>query len=224
MNSLQQLSEDKEMLKAILSRDEYTAYTKKDHSSFWDLLKPVWRKLRSLFPDFHVPKGTGTLLSYGILIIVLALAALAIYWFSKQIIRQGRIRTASYLPEGEISRSYTYYWQQAAEHGGSGAWREGIRFVFLTLLFYLEAQRLLRVETWKTNWEYASELSGSDPDLVRLFQDCSLLFEQIWYGNEETTETVFSSMHERVALVLQKDRLTLHDANSKEAEKRHAKA
>lgn len=212
MNSLP-LPEDKEKLKAILSKDEYTAYMQKDHAAWWDLLRPLWRKLRSMLPDWNMPQGTGTLLSYGLIAIVLVLIALAIYWFSKQILRQGRIHTKSFLPVGEISRSYSYYWQQAAEYSESGNWREGVRSVFLTLLFYLEARKQIRVEPWKTNWEYAAELADSDPAFIRLFTDCSLLFEQIWYGNVETTHKAFASIYDRVALLLEK-----------EAEIRHEKA
>jgi hypothetical protein len=212
MSSLQ-LPEDKEKLKEILSKDEYTAYSQTSHNSFWDLLSWVWRKMRGLFPDFTVSKGTGTLISYILIAIALVLVSLAIYWFFKQIVRQSHIRSSSFLPEGESSRSYAYYWQQAAEYGDAGAWREGVRSVFLTLLFYLEAQKRIRVESWKTNWEYAAELAGTDPAWVQLFHDCSLLFDRIWYGNAEATEQVFSSIFDSVAVLLEK-----------EAEKRHANA
>jgi hypothetical protein len=97
-------------------------------------------------------------ISYVLLAILLVLIALAIYWFSKQIVRQRHIRLSSFLPEGEIIRSYSYYGQQAAAFGEAGDWREGVRSVFLTLLFYLESQKRIRVESWKTNWEYAAEL------------------------------------------------------------------
>jgi hypothetical protein len=69
------------------------------------------------------------------------------------------------------------------------------------------------VESWKTNWEYAAELAGTDPAWVELFHDSSLVFDQIWYGNAEATEHVFTTIYDSVAVLLEK-----------EAEKRHANA
>ncbi|MBP1990891.1 DUF4129 domain-containing protein [Paenibacillus eucommiae] len=204
MSSLQQLSEDKEKLKQILSKDEYTAYTRSEGWSFRELLRWLWRKFLGLFPDLQMSKGVGSLLTYGLLLIVLAVIVFAIYWFSKQLLRQGRVRMRSYLPEGELSRSYSYYWQQAAEYGAAGNWREGIRSVFLSLLFYLEAQKHIRVEKWKTNWEYADELAGAEPSLVPLLHDCSLLFERVWYGKQEANEAIFAAIYERAAQLLEK--------------------
>jgi hypothetical protein len=205
MNSLLDLPQDKEKLKEILSKDEYTAYTGSGHGSFWDFLKPLFRKLKSLFPDFHVSKGAGDWMTILLLLLLLVLVGFAIYWLCKQLIRQGRVSARPYLPGGEISRSYRYYWEQAREFETSGAWREGVRSVFLTLLFYLEERSLIRVEKWKTNWEYVDEMTGTDPTWIALFRESSLLFEQIWYGKEEVSPDVFTAMYARVAQVLEKE-------------------
>ncbi|SDO90167.1 protein of unknown function [Paenibacillus sp. yr247] len=196
------LQEDKEKLQQILKQDEYTAYAVKENGSFWAWLEPAFRKIRSWLPDFQVSESVTDWLTIGVVISLLGIAAFAIYWFLKQIIWQKRIRSEAYLPIGEISRSYRFYWQQAAELRGAGDWREGVRSVFLSLLFFLEAQRMIRVEKWKTNWEYAAELEGTASLLVPLFQDSSLLFERIWYGKEVVTEEQFTWMYEQVARVI----------------------
>ncbi|MFD0698261.1 DUF4129 domain-containing protein [Paenibacillus sp. GCM10027628] len=196
------VQQDKEQLQTILNQDEYTSYYPKSHGSFWDWLKPFWRKIRSLLPDFHVSESASNWLTLVVMVVMLGIAVFAIFWFSRQIIRQKRIRSAAYLPAGELSRSYEYYWRQALALKQSGDWREGVRSVFLSFLFYLESKRSIRVETWKTNWEYAEELAGTSPQLAPLFQESSLVFERIWYGKEEVTEEQFASMYEQVAQVI----------------------
>ena len=205
------LQEDKEQLKQILNQSEYTAYEVKESDSFWAWLKPLFRKIRSLLPGFQVSDSVTDWLTIGVVVLLLGLAAFAIYWFLKQMIWQKRIRSDAYLPVGEISRSYRFYWQQAAELRGNGDWREGVRTVFLSLLFFMEAKRMIRVEKWKTNWEYAEELESSASSLVPLFHDSSLLFERIWYGKEVVTEEQFTSMYEQVARVIGREEGLAHE-------------
>ncbi|WP_189011841.1 DUF4129 domain-containing protein [Paenibacillus marchantiophytorum] len=205
------LQEDKEQLKQILEQKEYTAYEIKEHASFWSWLKPLFRKLRSLLPDFKVSDSVTNGLTIAVMIVLLGIAAFAIYWFLKQLIWQKRVKSVTYLPEGEISRSYSYYWKQAEELRGSGHWREGVRSVFLTLLFFMETEHMIRVEKWKTNWEYAEELKASQSLLIPLFEDSSLLFDRIWYGQEAVTEEQFNGIYEQVARAIGRKEGLLHE-------------
>jgi hypothetical protein len=206
MNNPIQVSESKRRLEEILTKDEYTFYLQAEDKSFWDFLKPIGRWLRSLLPDIHVSEGTGAAMAYGLMVLALLVVIYAIYWFSKQLIRQGRVRRqAAYLPEDATIRSYDYYWSEALRLGNSRMWREGVRCGFLALLFYLEDQERIRVEKWKTNWEYASELNDSAPSLAPVFEESSLLFERIWYGNEAVTEADYTTMVGRVAHVVEKE-------------------
>ncbi|WP_261304144.1 hypothetical protein [Paenibacillus andongensis] len=205
------LQEDKEQLKQILNQGEYTVYEVKEDSSFWEWVRPLFRKIRSLLPDFQVSDSLTDWLTVGVVVTLLGIAAFAIYWFVKQIVWQKRIRSEAYLPVGEISRSYRFYWQQAAELRGTGDFREGVRSVFLSLLFFMEAKRMIRVEKWKTNWEYVEELRGSASSLVPLFHDSSVLFERIWYGKEVVTEEQFTFMYEQVARVIGREEGAAHE-------------
>lgn len=205
------LQDDKEQLLQILKQEEYTAYEAKKNGSLWSWLEPVFRKIRSLLPHFEVSESVTDWLTIGIAILLLGIAAFAIYWFLKQIIWQKRVRSETFLPQGEVSRSYRYYWQQASDFKGIGDWREGVRSVFLSLLFYMEDARLIRVEKWKTNWEYAEELRGTASSLVSLFQESSLLFERIWYGQEAVTEQQFIWLYEQAARVIARKEETADD-------------
>lgn len=194
--------DDKEQLQQILEKEEYTAYETRKDGSIWAWLEPVWRKIKSWLPDFKVSDSVTDWMTAGVAILLIGLVGFAIYWFVKQIVWQKRIRSETYLPEGEISRSYRYYWEQATELRAAEAWREGVRAVFLSLLFYMEDARMIRVEKWKTNWEYAEELERSASSLVPLFHESSLLFERIWYGKESVTEGQFTWLYEQVARVI----------------------
>jgi uncharacterized protein with ATP-grasp and redox domains len=68
----------------------------------------------------------------------------------------------------------------------------------------LDDQQRIKVEKWKTNWEYASELANSEITLVSLFHDCSTLFERTWYGNEAVDQDEFHTIYDRVAQVIGK--------------------
>ncbi|NOV04673.1 DUF4129 domain-containing protein [Paenibacillus planticolens] len=200
--SISSLQDDKEQLLEILKQSEYTAYEAKKNGSLWSWLEPVFRKIKSWFPHFEVSDTVTDWLTVGVAILLLGIAAFAIYWFVKQILWQKRVRSQAYLPQGQVSRSYRYYWQQAADLRGVGDWREGVRSVFLSLLFYMEDARLIRVEKWKTNWEYAEELKSAASSFVPLFEESSLLFERIWYGKEAVTEQQFIWLYEQVARVI----------------------
>jgi hypothetical protein len=197
--------EDKDVLKEILSQDEYTDYHHASGGGFWDWLDPVFRWVKGLFPNFDAPSdGVVSLFTYALITVLLVLLSLAIYWFVKQLVRQDRARVHTYLPVDGIIQSYSYYWKMASEFDALGDWREGVRAVFLSLVFYLDDQQRIKVERWKTNWEYASELAHSDITLVSLFHDCSILFERAWYGNEAVDQDEFHAIYARVEQVIGK--------------------
>lgn len=200
------MTEDKELLKDILSRDEYREYYHESKEGFWDFLDPFFDWLKGFFPDFGAPSdGVISLFTYTLIAVLFVILVFVIYWFVKQIVRQNHAgRTHSYLPVDGLIQSYAYYWKQALAFDAQGDWREGVRAVFLSLVFYLDDQERIRVERWKTNWEYASELANSEITLVTLFHDCSILFERTWYGNEAVDQNQFHSMFSRVEQVVGK--------------------
>ncbi|MFP3514225.1 DUF4129 domain-containing protein, partial [Peribacillus sp. SIMBA_075] len=71
---------------------------------------------------------------------------------------------------GEKIRAYTNYLQDAREQGKEGKWREGERSLFLALLVYMQTKAWIRIEKWKTNWEYADELQLNQPRAEELFR------------------------------------------------------
>ncbi|WP_127508056.1 DUF4129 domain-containing protein [Paenibacillus humicus] len=179
----------REQLEDILSGSEYEAYRNQGGGfSFWDwLLEKIGRFLSWLLPDLKPGEGT---LNIFALVLVLALAGL-LAWIGVLIARRysggGRLRSRDYMASGEESRSWRHYWAQAEKHAELGAWRDGVRAVFLALLFYLEQRDRLRVEPWKTNREYAEELAESNAGTAAGFLQAAMTFERSWYGRGEVT-------------------------------------
>lgn len=58
-----------------------------------------------------------------------------------------------------------------------------VRVLYIKFLRKLGERKLLSLDGKKTNWEYASELRGSQ--LHAVFIDVTLLFENSWYGGFE---------------------------------------
>jgi hypothetical protein len=179
----------RKQLEDILSGSEYEAYRNQGRGfSVWDwLLDKLGRFLGWILPDLKPGEGT---LNITALLLVLALAGL-LAWIGALLARRytggGRLRSRDWMAPGEESRSWTFYWALAERHGEQGAWRDGIRAVFLALLFYLEERELIRVEPWKTNREYAEELAESNLAAASGFSQAAVAFERSWYGRGEAT-------------------------------------
>ncbi|WP_276353059.1 DUF4129 domain-containing protein [Cohnella caldifontis] len=187
--------EDKRRLGEILSRDEYTAYLQdhgghaRPHASVWTWL---WDKAAGLFPSARWPEGAASAATYALLGAVLIALCGAIYWFSRQVAfqREAKRRKALVGPS-EIAMTYEQYAAMAKQAKSEGRIRESIRCSFLSLLFLMEHEGWIRIENWKTDWDYRDELERNRANAVPLFQRNAVLFERVWYGNEPADEDSF---------------------------------
>ena len=62
-----------------------------------------------------------------------------------------------------------------------------VRYQYLELLKNLSEKGLINWEAYKTNYEYLLELK--DTDIRNHYRKASLIFDYIWYGNFEISET-----------------------------------
>jgi len=188
-----ELLNDKQRLGEILSRDEYTRYLKEQQSSphkGW--LESLWDWLIGLFPSVNWPEGAAKVGAYALLGAVLIVLCAAIYWFSRQIVFQGnaqRLKTPVGL--SEMALTFEQYAKMAKEAHAEGRIRESIRCSYLSLLFYMEQEGWIRIEKWKTDWDYRDELERNRANAVPHFQRSALLFERVWYGHEPADEDSF---------------------------------
>src|SRR5690606_11443809 len=72
------------------------------------------------------------------------------------------------------------------------------RHTFLAFLLSLQDYNLLEIKRWKTNWEYANELSSNQPSLVPQYQEAASFFEKVTYGDEQVNEDQFLHYYENM--------------------------
>ena len=76
---------------------------------------------------------------------------------------------------------------QANEFYRAGDYRRAIRYLYLSLLLYLDKAGLLTYDTGKTDGEYLDEIYGNMADEAERFASLTLFFERKWYGMEESS-------------------------------------
>lgn len=185
-----QLSRDKERLAEILSADEYAVRSGEGESWLDPLLEHIVETIARLLRHADVPPGAASTLSGAIIAAALIGLVVLICWLVRRMVRAEQ-RKAALLARGEHIRTHADCLREAKELGQRGEWREGMRLMFLSLLLYLQERSWIRVETWKTNWEYMDELRDRQPDLEPLFRRHAHAFEQVWYGRKSVDEAVF---------------------------------
>jgi hypothetical protein len=176
------LEKDREILKEILSRDEFTVYYSQSQSTFAQLLEKVFKWIGERFPHFSLTEKAVDNISWGLVVVTAALLLFLIYWLVRQVRRQIRLKGGPGLSGGRLVTDYNYYLKQAKEFGSRGDWKEGIRHAFLSLLFFLDHCGWVRVEKWKTNFEYGMELRDKNCAWYETFRGMAVFFDRVWYG------------------------------------------
>ncbi|MFZ5597208.1 MAG: DUF4129 domain-containing protein [Bacillota bacterium] len=186
------LEEDREHLREILSRDEFTAYHVNKEDFPGRLLERLWEKIMELLSLVPVPGGHAK--DFLVPAVAAVLVALLLYAGYRMVMsllgRRRLLRDHGGKVESSPGR-YTDLLLRARELGATGEWREGIRYAYLALLFYMESKNWIRVEKWKTNFEYMLELNESNRELSEAFRSRAGIFERVWYGKGAVDESLF---------------------------------
>ncbi|QRG65608.1 DUF4129 domain-containing protein [Brevibacillus choshinensis] len=190
MNSGLPWTEDKERLAEILSREEYAHHDGSQENWLYQLLKPLLEAISRMFELGQLPKGTASTISTVVLVVFVIGLLFFLYWLSSRMVHEQR-RRQPFLTKGEKIRTYSDYLREARDFGNRHEWRDGERSLFLALLIYLQRRAWIRVEPWKTNWEYAEEIQLNQPQAEELFRMNARIFEQVWYGKEAVNERGF---------------------------------
>ncbi|QUO43066.1 DUF4129 domain-containing protein [Brevibacillus composti] len=185
-----QLADDREKLREILAREEFRENEEPGES--W--LDIAWEKILDALGDLlqkaEVSPGTASVLSWVIVLAAAAGAAALLYIGVRRMVRTSR-SDEQLLTYEEVTRTHADYLRLAREKGNQGEWREGLRCSFLALLSYMQERSWIRIETWKTNWEYAEEIYDRQPEWEPFFRKHARLYEQAWYGRAELEPAVF---------------------------------
>lgn len=178
--------EERQKLEDILSSQEFTQYAKPEEEGrnlLLILLERLFEALEKLFPQIQLAEGSGSAIAY-LLIVVGFVALFAIIVFLLRMVwveRRVRQRKAI-VRHDELEQAPVDLASRARAAAEAGDTREATRLLFLALLLGFQQQGLLRVEAWKTNWEYAAELEERGSAWIPLFRESALMFDAVWYG------------------------------------------
>ncbi len=177
-------------LEEILSTEEFKAQT--PQPPWWS--QWVERLLRRL------PDGVGwagTLLEWTLYFVaVLAIASICVF-IARRFRRSPSFTTNYSIPvESEHHTDPEAVKNQAHECFQRGEYRQAIRYLYLSLLLHLDKTGLLKYDIAKTNGEYLGEVRVSMTSKVDRFASLTRLFEQKWYGMEESSAGDFQQCEE----------------------------
>lgn len=80
---------------------------------------------------------------------------------------------------------------QAMEFYKNGDFRQGIRFLYLSLILKLNEQNLILINKAKTNKEYMNELTMKDYIHLERVLQFTGVFNRCWYGNRNLSKELF---------------------------------
>ncbi|MED4164968.1 DUF4129 domain-containing protein [Halalkalibacterium halodurans] len=198
---------DRETLEEILSREEYTAYTRERMPNpVLEWIQGVLKKMEDLFPEISVSPGTSISSASLVLILLLILLAGVIAWLTYKLVSARIRRTyAVYLSDREMEQTVDALLQKADTFASEHNYFEAIRYSFLALLKGLDDREWIRAEKWKTNFEYAEELSFHQPEAVLPFRQAARLFERVYYGRGTYGKQEYEQMIQMVAPYVRKE-------------------
>jgi cbb3-type cytochrome oxidase subunit 3 len=80
---------------------------------------------------------------------------------------------------------------KAMEFYRNGDFRQGIRFLYLSLILKLNEQNLILINKAKTNKEYMNELSMKEYTHFEKVVEFTGVFNRCWYGNRNLDKEMF---------------------------------
>lgn len=203
----QKLSPQKEQevtqkIQDILSRKEFTQQNNRPNlidemaKNIWNIIKKV---LRDIMPTSNETTEMGKELSpfasmilkiVGITILASFIAVLLYYVFknfrfSKSFKEMDDAKLLSVLKDAE--RVY----QNALELAQKGDYRQGIRFLYISLLIRLNEMNVIKIDKSKTNKQYLREAYESNFLDYELLLQFTYAFNEYWYGKRSIDKDIF---------------------------------
>ncbi len=165
-----------------------------------NLLEISWLKrlLRSI-REFFVRRSEAVSTFWEIVIYLLALAAVLIILFGIMRLRLGRFFSRERRPDAGLhfgeseedihDMDFETLIRQAIEEQ---SFRRGVRLLYLETLKELTENRWIDWKKYKTNQDYQLELSGTP--IHRAFDELTLRYEYVWYGDFPIDQQGFRAM------------------------------
>lgn len=157
----------------------------------------AWVIERILQPVGAVPPQATNVVSWTIVLIgVVLLLAVIIYLalnVRRSIVRDARIEAQN----DEDDLMATGALDQASSLARGGDYRGAVRCLCLSLLLWLDEQKLLRYDRALTNREHL-ERAQSNPDLLLRLKPVIDTFDQVWYGHAPVDASMFAAYRQQI--------------------------
>ncbi|HSW02439.1 MAG TPA: DUF4129 domain-containing protein [Sedimentisphaerales bacterium] len=151
-------------------------------------------------PDVRLPRGIGTFLLWAVIAwCLLTLLAIFIHllWTIWVLFRRPQTSGIPLEAEGSVLYerwSFEQLWQKSQDLAQRGAYRDAAGVLLLALLRRLDASRVLRFHTSKTNGEYLREYPAQSPGRSQ-FTQLVAAFERSIYGGLEVPRQTYETMN-----------------------------
>ena len=200
--SLNHSDEIKKQLETILAGEEYQAYYKQHENFLMQWLEKIVRWLiefiSELFPGTGVSENTFRWISYALILLFFIVLFILLVVFIRRFVRRKEVKTTPFGTHKEFSMSAKEHVKTAEKYAGKGDYRQGIRYLFLALLLYLNEKEWLKARPWKTNGEYYDELMEVSPPFAEGFHVLSGIFDESFYGGRSTNRENYNHFYQQV--------------------------
>ena len=195
-------NEVKKQIESILSGKEYQAYNNQHENFLLQWLEKIvtWLVdfLRNLLPGTGVSENTFRWISYALILLFFIVLFILLVVFIRRFLRRKEVKTTPFGTHKEFSMSAKEHVKTAEKYAGNGDYRQGIRYLFLALLLYLNEKEWLKARPWKTNGEYYDELMEVSPPFAERFHVLSGIFDESFYGGRPTNRENYNHFYQQV--------------------------
>jgi hypothetical protein len=206
------LKEDnaRDELQDILNSREYTVYDR-DNQGF---LQQLWQDIKDrvidwlngLFPDYQVSGGSGSMVTFALVILGLVVLAGILIAVSRKFYNKRKF--ANQKPLQHLAKkdwSFREHLAESQKQETEGNYSLAVRHLFLALLLYFHEKEWLVARQWKTNWEYYEELQRVNKEWAQQFYSLALMFDEAAYGEREISQQEFSAFKEAAMELLEEN-------------------
>ncbi len=211
----------KKNIEAILSSKEFTNKSKNKGviELLTSMIKDIYRWFQEKFSNLNISMPSGTFLNREIspqtlfLVKILASATICamvaylLYFIFKNVKISKRIKNT------ELSQLLTKLkdpeevQRRALEYSKIGDFRQAIRFLYISLLLYLNEINIIKINETKTNKQYLNEVMDSGFQWWKLIADFTNIFNVCWYGNKDIDKKKFDFWYEKYAFLIKETEL-----------------
>ena len=176
------------ILKNVLAKNEYRP------PIFAGIVQKIMMTIANLLSKIHVSEGTASVIGWIFIVIaVLVFAAVLVLLVLRFVNFKPDLNRAASTQEKRPHKvrrpSLDSLLAEAESSAAERRYRDAFRYTYLATIYLLDRAKLITYVDGSTNWEYLRALRKlSLAEQARIFQDMTLLFDELVYGKREVSE------------------------------------